>query len=228
MNFSKIGAYLRQPTSLIAIAVIVGTGVADWFGILPESASVTLLLAVIPLLASDNSGMLSRLVADRDALAGVVHALTTHKDIGPAAAKVVAETVPSGALLSVAASALTVQPKATASSKPAGNGVAALMLLGVLSTGLMACGTDQIIQRQQAVYALGESYVIAAKLAVAYEQNPAADPAVVSKIKDAFTKAHDQIKPLQVSAKNGDPLNDAVIVAAQDALAAARKLLPLK
>lgn len=43
--------YLRQPSSLIAAAIVIGTGIADWFGVLPEGASIALFGAAIPLLA---------------------------------------------------------------------------------------------------------------------------------------------------------------------------------
>nr|WP_063908619.1 hypothetical protein [Acetobacter malorum] len=85
--------------------------------------------------------------------------------------------------------------------------------------GLTACKSDAnvsaAVQRQQTVYALGKSYDATGDLAVAYERNPAADPAVVGKIKAAFQVAHDKIKPLQIAAEAGDPLIEAEIEAAQ-------------
>lgn len=159
-----------------------------------------------------------------------MHALTTHKDIGPAAAKVAADAVPGGALLAAAASALVQQQAAT--STPAsksggiGSGAAGLLLLIGLSGSLVACSDDQIIQRQQAVYSLSLSYSAAAQMAADYERNVAADPAVVAQIKPAFQKAHDLIAPLDDAAAKGDPLPQAEVEAAQAALDAARKLLP--
>lgn len=227
MKLGKIGAYVRQPTTLIAVALTLGTGIAAWFGALPESASVALLAAAVPLLISDNSSALSKAFSDRDTLAGLVHALTTHENIGPEATKIVAEAVPGGALIAAAASALVVQQGVQSTEKKAAASTgAALLLLGVMSTGLMACSADQVLQREQAVYTLDQSYVIAAQLAVAYEKNPAADPAVVSKIKSSFITAHDQIAPLVKAAKAGDPLTQAEIEAAQDAFRAASALLP--
>ncbi|MCG0995278.1 hypothetical protein LHT11_08700 [Acetobacter indonesiensis] len=232
MKLAKIGAYLRQPSSLIAAAIVIGTGIADWFGVLPEGASIALFGAAIPLLAiSDTSGILAKVSNDRDGLAAIVHALTTHKDFGPAAIKVASSAVPGGALLAAAASALVQQQAAPTdpTTKPGGigsGGVNAMLLLVGLSGSLVACGGDQLIQRKQSVYGLSLSYSAAAQLAADYEKNPAADPAVVAKLKPAFQIAHDQIKPLDEAARHGDPLTQAEITAAQDALAAARKLLP--
>lgn len=117
MKLVKIGAYLRQPSSLIAAAIVIGTGIADWFGVLPEGASIALFGAAIPLLAiSDTSGILAKVSNDRDGLAAIVHALTTHKDFGPAAIKVASSAVPGGALLAAAATALAQQQMKTADS----------------------------------------------------------------------------------------------------------------
>ncbi|MFS8368849.1 hypothetical protein [Acetobacter indonesiensis] len=231
MKLVKIGAYLRQPSSLIAAAIVIGTGIADWFGVLPEGASIALFGAAIPLLAiSDTSGILAKVSNDRDGLAAIVHALTTHKDFGPAAIKVASSAVPGGALLAAAASALAQQQAApvapTTTPKGIGSGLPALLLLVGLSGSLVACGGDQLIQRKQSVYGLSLTYSAAAQLAADYEKNPAADPAVVAKLKSAFQTAHDQIKLLDEAARHGDPLTQAEITAAQDALAAARKLMP--
>lgn len=228
MKLANIGAYLRQPTTLIALGIALGTGVADWFGALPEGVSVGLLVAVLPLLAvSDTSGILTKVSTDRDGLAAIVHALTTHKDIGPAAIKVASDTVPGGALLAAAASALVQQQAAAAApAKKAsgiGSGAAGLLLLVGLSGSLVACSGDQ---RQQAVYSLSLSYSAAAQMATDYERNVAADPAVVAKLKPAFQKAHDLIAPLDDAAAKGDPLPQAAVEAAQAALDAARTLLP--
>ncbi|WP_231869380.1 hypothetical protein [Acetobacter malorum] len=96
----------------------------------------------------------------------------------------------------------------------------------LLPLALTACGATQTVQRQQSVYGLSLSYAAAAQLAADYEKNPAADPAVVAKLKPAFQKAHDQIKPLDEAARKGDPLGEAAVEAAQDTLDAARTLLP--
>ncbi|WP_061498920.1 hypothetical protein [Acetobacter malorum] len=122
MNLSKVGAYLRQPTTLFAGGIILGTGVASWFGVLPDGAAVGLLAVCLPLLASDSSGqavsaestLLNRVAGERDDLLKVVHALSTHKDIGPAATQIIADTVPGGALLATAASVLASQSSTTA------------------------------------------------------------------------------------------------------------------
>ncbi|WP_281701035.1 hypothetical protein [Acetobacter malorum] len=124
MNLSKLGAYVRQPTTLFAGGIILGTGVASWFGVLPDGAAVGLLAVCLPLLASDSSGqavsaestLLNRVAGERDDLLKVVHALSTHKDIGPAATQIIADTVPGGALLATAASVLTSQPSAATKS----------------------------------------------------------------------------------------------------------------
>lgn len=230
MKLSKIGAYLRQPTTLIAMALVLGTGIADWFGELPEGTSIALLGAALPLLAiSDTSGILAKLSADRDGLAAIVHALTTHKDIGPAAIKVASDTVPGGALLAAAAAVVQQQAAAAAPAKKAsgiGGGAAGLLLLVGLSGSLVACSGDQLVQRKQAVYSLSLSYSAAAQMAADYEHNVAADPAVVAKIKPAFQRAHDLIAPLDDAAAKGDPLPQAAVEAAKAALDAARKLLP--
>lgn len=117
MNLSKLGTYLRQPTTLIAGGVIIGTGFASWFGVLSDGAAVALLATCLPLLASDSSGqtvttestLLNRIAGERDDLLKVVHAVSTHKDIGPAATQIIADTVPGGALLATAASVLASQ-----------------------------------------------------------------------------------------------------------------------
>lgn len=224
--------YLRQPTSLIALGVVIGTSLAAWFGLLPESASLSLLAAVLPLLASDTSGMLSRVAADRDALAAVVHALATHSDIGPVAARIVADTLPGGTLVATTASALSVPdltlPQPDTGVTKGGQGLLPFLVLGMLATGLTACGEDPQQARQQAVYALGGAYDVAARMAVTYETSPAADPVVVGQIKAAFVLAHDRLAPLQDSAAKGDPLEEARVLAAQDALTALRQCLEEK
>ncbi|KFL92045.1 hypothetical protein AmDm5_0486 [Acetobacter malorum] len=124
MNLSKIGTYLRQPTTLIAGGIVIGTGIASWFRVLPDAAAAALLGTCIPLLASDSSGqtasaestLLNRIAGERDDLLKVVHAISTHKDIGPAATQIIADTVPGGALLATAASVLASQSCAAAKS----------------------------------------------------------------------------------------------------------------
>lgn len=124
MNLSKLGAYVRQPTTLFAGGIILGTGVASWFGVLPDGAAVALLAVCLPLLTSDSSGqpasaessLLNRMANDQGDLFKVIHAVSTHKDIGPAATQIIANTVPGGALLVAAASALASQSSTT--SKP--------------------------------------------------------------------------------------------------------------
>lgn len=229
MKLANIGAYLRQPTTLIALGIALGTGVADWFGALPEGVSVGLLVAVLPLLAvSDTSGILTKVSTDRDGLAAIVHALTTHKDIGPAAAKVAADAVPGGALLAAAASALVQQQAAASTKKTAGigGGAVGLLVLVGLCGSLTACGSDQLTARKNGSYSLTLAYAAAGQLAADYEHNVAADPAVVAKLKPAFQKAHDLIAPLDDAAAKGDPLPQAEVEAAQAALDAARKLIP--
>lgn len=234
MKLASIGAYLRQPTTLIALGIALGTGVADWFGALPEGVSVGLLVAVLPLLAvSDTSGILTKVSTDRDGLAAIVHALTTHKDIGPAAIKVASDAVPGGALLAAAASALVQQQAATSApatkSSGIGSGAAGLLLLIGLAGGLSACAADpqdQLTERKNGTYSLTLAYAAAGQLAADYEHNVAADPAVVAKLKPAFQKAHDLIAPLESAAEKGDPLPQAEVEAAQAALDAARKLIP--
>lgn len=103
---------------------------------------------------------------------------------------------------------------------------AVLTVALLLPLALAACGTDQTVQRQQSVYGLSLAFAAAAQLAVDYEKNPAADPAVVAKLKPAFQKAYEQIKPLDEAARKGDPLGEAAVEAAQDALDAARTLVP--
>ncbi|KAA8408399.1 hypothetical protein FKW15_01880, partial [Acetobacter sp. DmW_125133] len=156
-----------------------------------------------------------------------LNAVAAHKDIGPTAAKVIADAVPASTILAAATSAIASSTAEAAPKKSsAASAVAGVMLLGLVGTSLMACGSDQLVQRQQSVYGLSLSYAAAAQLAADYEKNPAADPAVVAKLKPAFQTAHDQIKPLDEAAAKGDPLPEAAVEAAQDALDAARKLLP--
>lgn len=104
--------------------------------------------------------------------------------------------------------------------------ITALTAALLLPLSLAACGANQTVQRQQSVYGLSLSFTAAAQLAADYEKNPAADPAVVAKLKPAFQKAHDQIKLLDEAARKGDPLGEAAVDAAQDALDAARTLVP--
>lgn len=125
MTLPKLSTYLRQPTTLIAGGIIIGTGIASWFRVLPDAAAAALLGTCLPLLASDNSGktgsaqsaILNRIAGERDDLLKVVHALSTHRDIGPAATQIIADTVPGGALLATAASVISAQASST--SKPA-------------------------------------------------------------------------------------------------------------
>lgn len=103
---------------------------------------------------------------------------------------------------------------------------AALTVVLLLPLALTACGADQMKERQQSVYGLSLAFAAAAQLAADYEKNPAADPAVVAKLKPAFQKAYEQIKPLDEAARKGDPLGEVAVEAAQDALDAARTLVP--
>lgn len=223
MNFPRIGAYLRQPTTLFALADIIGTLVALWFGALGEVQALALLTASVPLLASDNSSIIARILAQRNDLASAVHAVATHKDIGPAAVKVIADAIPGGQLVAEVAEAQLSTTKKVSTSP-----LAMIGLFTLLSVGLSACGADQVVQRQQSVYALDLSYAVAAQVAAGYEKNPAADAAVVTKMKPAFQTAHDQISKLVAAARAGDPITAAEIEAAQDSLDAARKYLPAK
>ena len=227
MNLSRISAYLRQPTTLFALSLSIGDLVATWFGIVPEAGSLAILGAALPLLSTYNSSVISGLLADKQDLEQAVHAVATHKDIGPTAAKVIADAVPASTILAAVTSAIASSTAEAAPKKSsAASAVSGVMLLGLVGTSLMACGSDQLVQRQQSVYGLSLSYAAAAQLAADYEKNPAADPAVVAKLKPAFQTAHDQIKPLDDAAAKGDPLSEAEVEAAQDALDAARKLLP--
>lgn len=223
MTWTKAISYLRQPTTLFALAIASGTTVAIWFGVVPEAAAIALLAAAIPLLTSDNSGAL----ADTALLSSVVHALATHRDIGPTAIQVIEKTAPtllaeSGSLAALAA----ITPKATASSGVTAMRCAAMGLLLGGTLSLAACASNPLVEQQQAVYALGRSYDAAAVLAVDYERNPGADPAVVTKVKSAFQTAHDQISPLMAAAEQGSPVSQAALTAAQDAMSALSALLP--
>lgn len=227
MNLSRISAYLRQPTTLFALSLILGDLVATWFNVIPAGGSAAMLIAALPLLGSDNSGIIAALLANKADLEKALNAVAAHKDIGPTAAKVIADAVPASTILAAATSAIASSTAEAAPKKSsAASAVAGVMLLGLVGTSLMACGSDQLVQRQQSVYGLSLSYAAAAQLAADYEKNPAADPAVVAKLKPAFQTAHDQIKLLDDAAAKGDPLPEAAVEAAQDALDAARKLLP--
>ncbi|WP_227004893.1 hypothetical protein [Acetobacter senegalensis] len=224
MKLAKIGAYLRQPTTLIALGLVLGTGVADWFGSLPEVTSIALLAAALPLLAvSDTSGILAKLSADRDGLAAIVHALTTHKDIGPAAIKVASDAVPGGALLAAAATALAQQQaSASAPAKKAsgiGSGAAGLLLLIGLAGGLSACAADPQAQLRQGVYVVDSAYhtlanpmpdVLAGKvpgITLTDDQKTLA--------KRASQTMLNEITALEKSAEDGSSLTQAALTALQ-------------
>lgn len=130
----------------------------------------------------------------------------------------------------IEAAGIALQPSGSAgTSGPAGKvGAAAIALLLGAAVTLSACGSNALVERQQAVMALGKSYTIAAQLAVTYEHSPAPDPKVVSDLKPAFQTAHDQILPLMDAAEHGDPLDQAAITAGQDALSALTALLQTK
>jgi hypothetical protein len=230
MTWKNFASYMRQPTTLFATAIAGGTAVATWFGIVPEGASVALLVTTIPLLVSDNSGALT----DTALLSTVVHALATHRDIGPTAIQVIEKAAPtllaeSGPLAGVAAlAAITPQSAVTSASSSGATALrcAAMALLLGGTLNLAACASNAVVEQQQAVYALGKSYDAAAVLAVDYEHNPAADPTVVTKVKSAFQTAHDQISPLMTAAEKGSPIDQATLTAAQDAMSALSALLP--
>ncbi|MFP2872599.1 hypothetical protein ACLEIY_10170 [Acetobacter tropicalis] len=224
MKLASIGAYLRQPTTLIALGIALGTGVADWFGALPEGVSVGLLVAVLPLLAvSDTSGILTKVSTDRDGLAAIVHALTTHKDIGPAAIKVASDAVPGGALLAAAASALVQQQAATSApatkSSGIGPGAAGLLLLIGLAGGLSACAADPQEQLLQGVYVVDSAYHTLA--------NPMPDiltgkvPGITltddqkTLAKRASQTVLNEITALEKSAENGSSLTQVALTALQ-------------
>ncbi|WP_237913890.1 hypothetical protein [Acetobacter senegalensis] len=224
MKLANIGAYLRQPTTLIALALVLGTGVADWFDALPEGTSIALLAAALPLLAiSDTSGILGKLSADRDGLAAIVHALTTHKDIGPAAAKVAADAVPGGALLAAAASALVQQQAATSTpaskSSGIGSGAAGLLLLIGVAGGLSACAADPQAQLRQRVYVVDSAYHTLANPmpAVLAGKVPGIilSDAQKTLAKRASQMMLNEITALEKSAEDGSSLTQAALTALQ-------------
>lgn len=161
---SKVVAYLRQPTTLFALSLLLGTLVATWFHAISTDASAALLVTVLPLLASDNSGLLTSLASQRDDLAKAMQAVASHKDIGPAAVKIIADTLPAGSLFSATASALTntAQPPPSSSGKSIGSSIVPVMLLGVLGLGLTACGSTPQAKLRQTVYDASSAYHVAA------------------------------------------------------------------
>ncbi|WP_084440690.1 CRISPR-associated endonuclease Cas1 [Acetobacter nitrogenifigens] len=96
-------------------------------------------------------------------MAAAVHAVATHKDIGPAAVKIIADAVPAGALLAGVAAA-SVQAQTSTAARASGVAPVAALLIGLSAASLTACGSsaDQVVQRQQAVFALDLSYAAAA------------------------------------------------------------------
>lgn len=113
MNLSRISAYLRQPTTLFALSLILGDLVATWFNVIPAGGSVAMLIAALPLLGSDNSGIIAALLANKADLEKALNAVAAHKDIGPTAAKVIADAVPASTILMrTKAAATPSEPKA--------------------------------------------------------------------------------------------------------------------
>jgi hypothetical protein len=161
---NKVVAYLRQPTTLFALGLLLGTLVATWFHVITSDASAALLVAVLPLLASDNSGLLTALTGQRDDLAKAMQAVASHKDIGPAAVRIIADTLPAGSLFGATASALnTVAAPAPADAgKSIGSSVVPVLLVGVLGFGLAACGETPQAKLRQTVFDAASVYHVAA------------------------------------------------------------------
>ncbi|MFT8423140.1 MAG: hypothetical protein ABF665_16795 [Gluconacetobacter sp.] len=143
---------------------------------------------------------------------------------------VVARTDAPAAKAAIEAAGIALPATSASSTPSAGGKVGGLAIALLLGAGLVlsACGSNALVERQQAVMALGRSYVIAGQLAVTYERSATADPTVVAALKPAFQRAHDQIVPLMDAAEHGDPLDQAAITAGQDALSALTTLLQTK
>lgn len=161
---NKVVAYLRQPTTLFALGLLLGTLVATWFHVISTDASLALLATAVPMLGSDNSGLLASLLSQKDDLAKAMQAVASHKDIGPAAVKIIADALPAGSLFGATASVLTntSQPAPPSTGKGIGSSVVPVLLVGVLGFSLTACGDTPQAKLRQTVFDAASVYHVAA------------------------------------------------------------------
>ncbi|MCE2576011.1 hypothetical protein [Komagataeibacter sp. FNDCR2] len=158
MNPKTASAWLRQPTTLFFLVIVVGTVVATWFNAIPQAAAVALLAASLPLLLNDTTSDTNA----NPALVAVVSALATHRDVGPAAIQVIRATAPhlltDGTLALPASTAPDTVPNRTSGMSM--GAFACLMGAGLM---LSACGSTTQVKLGQSVDDLESAYDVLAE-----------------------------------------------------------------
>ncbi|BAK83981.1 hypothetical protein [Komagataeibacter medellinensis] len=155
MNPKSASAWVRQPTTLFFLVIVIGTAVATWCNIIPQGAAVIMLGASLPLLLNDTTSD----TAANPALVAVVNALATHHEVGSAAMQVIRATAPH--LLTDGTLAITRPPAPAPSSRPTGlSAIACLIATGLLLT---ACGSTTQVKLRQSVNDLESAYDVLAE-----------------------------------------------------------------
>lgn len=155
MNPKSASAWLRQPSTLFFMTIVIGTAIATWCNVIPQGAAVALLAAATPLLLNDTTSD----TAANPALVAVVNALATHHEVGTAAMQVIRATAPH--LLTDGTLAITKPPAASPASRPTGlTALACLIGTGLLLT---ACGSTSQVKLKQSVYDLESAYDVMAE-----------------------------------------------------------------
>ncbi|BAK84532.1 hypothetical protein [Komagataeibacter medellinensis] len=155
MNPKSASAWVRQPSTLFFLAIVVGTAVATWCNVIPQGAAAAMLAASLPLLLNDTTSD----TAANPALVAVVNALATHHEVGSAAMQVIRATAPH--LLTDGTLAITKPPASAPPSRSTGlPAIACLIGTGFLLT---ACGSTTQVKLRQSVNDLESAYDVLAE-----------------------------------------------------------------
>ncbi|AHI24175.1 hypothetical protein H845_211 [Komagataeibacter xylinus E25] len=206
MNPKTASAWLRQPSTLFLLAIVLGTVVATWLDSIPQGAAVALLAACVPLLLNDTTSDTSA----NPALVAVVNALATHKDVGPAAMQVIRATAPH--LLTDGTLALT-SPSAPRTPRPSGlTAIACLIGTGLLLT---ACGSTSQVKLKQSVYDLENAYDVLAEpmpdVMAGKVPNVTLSDANKALIRKASQTVYNEIATLQTAIDGGKSLTSTAV-----------------
>mgnify|MGYP003365324243 CR=1 FL=1 len=111
-----------------------------------------------------------------------------------------------------------VEPGNATPSKPT---VAPMLAIGLgLSLALSACSATDQTNLRKAGYDTIQAYNVAAPLALAYAQQPSADPTIKAQIKDASAKALPVLTTLGADLQSTTPITSLEVSAAEAAVAA--------
>lgn len=206
MNPKTASAWLRQPSSLFFLTIVIGTAVATWCNVIPQGAAVAMLAASLPLLVNDTTSDTKA----NPALVAVVNALATHHEVGPAAMQIIRATAPH--LLTDGTLAIASPPPASAPRTPGLTAIACLIGTGLLLT---ACGSTSQVKLKQSVYDLENAYDVLAEPMpdVMADKVPSVTLSDTDKalIKKASQSVYNEISTLQTAIDGGQSLTETAV-----------------